>query len=45
MNLTTCNLAQKLVCLGEIRRGKFDIVCALAESPKDKIFLQSLMKK
>ena len=43
-NLTAWYLAQKLVCLEDIEGGKFDVVCALAESATDEWFLQSLKK-
>ena len=36
MNLAARYLTQKLVCLEDIKRGKFDIVCASAESATDK---------
>ena len=42
MNLTACNLAQKLVCLEGIEGGKFAIVYASVESATDNRFLQSL---
>ena len=42
MNLTACNLAQKLDNLEDIEGGKFDVVYASAESATDKRFLQSL---
>ena len=42
MNLTACNLAQKLACLEDIEGAKLDVVCASAESVTDKRFLQSL---
>ena len=41
-NFTSCNLAQKLVCLEDIEEGKFVVVYASAESATDKRFLQSL---
>ena len=44
MNLTACNLAQKLDSLQDIEGGKFDVVHASAESATDKRFLQSLKK-
>ena len=44
MNLTAWYLVQKLVCLEDIKGGKFDTVCASAESAGDKRFLQSLKK-
>ena len=44
MNLTACNLAQKLDSLQDIEGGKFDVVFALAESATDKRFLQLLKK-
>ena len=44
MNLTAWYLAQKLACLEEMEGGKLDVVCAPAESAKDKRFLQSLKK-
>ena len=44
MNLTFCNLAQKLVCLEGIEGGQFGVVCASAESATDNRFLQSLKK-
>ena len=44
MNLTAWYLAQKLICLEDIEGGKFDVVCASAESATDKPFLQSLKK-
>ena len=44
MNLTACNLAQKLDSLQDIEGGKFDVVYASAESATDKRFLQSLKK-
>ena len=44
MNFTAWYLAQKLVCLEDIEGGKFDVVCASAESATDKRFLQSLKK-
>ena len=40
MNLTACNLAQKLACLEDIEGNKFLVVCASAESVTDKRFLQ-----
>ena len=42
INLTTCNLAQKVVCLEDIEGGKFVVVYASAESAKDNRFLQSV---
>ena len=44
MNLTACNLAQKLVCLEDIEGGKFVVVYASVESATDNRFLQSLNK-
>ena len=44
MNLTAWYLAQTLICLEDIEGGKFDVVCASAESATDKPFLQSLKK-
>ena len=44
MNLTACNLAQKLNSLEDIEGGKFDVVYASVESATDKRFLQSLKK-
>ena len=44
MNLTACNLAQKLDTLQDIEGGKFEVVYASAESATDKRFLQSLNK-
>ena len=45
MNLTVCNLAQKLqVSLEDIEGGKFDVVYTLVESATDKQFLQSVKK-
>ena len=44
MNLTACNLAQKLGNLEDIERGNFNVVYASAESATDKRFLQSLKK-
>ena len=44
MNLTACNLAQKLDSLQDIEGGKFEVVYASAESATDKRFLQSLKK-
>ena len=45
MNLTVCNLAQKLqVSLEDIEGGKFDVVYTLVESSTDKQFLQSVKK-
>ena len=44
MNLTACNLAQKLLSLEDIEGGKFDVVFALAESDTDSRFLQSPKK-
>ena len=44
MNLTACNLAQKLDSLQDIEGGKFEVVYASAESATDKRFLQSLNK-
>ena len=38
-NFTSCNLAQKLVCLEDIEGGKFVVVYASAESATDKRFL------
>ena len=42
MNLTACNLAQKLVCLEDIDGSKFDVVYISPESTTDKRFLQFL---
>ena len=44
MNLTACNLAQKLGNLEDIEGGNFNVVYASAESATDKRFLQSLKK-
>ena len=45
MNLTVCNLAQKLqVSLEGIEGGKFDVVYTLVESATDQQFLQSVKK-
>ena len=44
MNLTACNLAQKLVCLEDVEGGKFVVVYASVDSVTDKRFLQSLKK-
>ena len=44
MNLTAWYLAQRLVCLEDIEGGKFDVVCASAESATDKRFVQSVKK-
>lgn len=45
MNLTVCNLAQKLqVSLEDIEGGKFDVVYTLVESATDQQFLQSVKK-
>ena len=41
MNLAACKLAQKLVCLEEIK-DKFDVVSGSAESNTDKRSLPSL---
>ena len=38
MNLTAWYLAKKLVCLEDIEGGKFDVICASAESATDKPF-------
>ena len=38
MNLTACKLAQKLVCLEEIEKDKFDVVFGSVESATDKRF-------
>ena len=35
MNLTVCNLAQKLVCVEDNEGGKFDVFYAWAESATD----------
>ena len=40
-NFTSCNLAQKLVCLEDIEGGKFVVVYASAESATDKRFLHN----
>ena len=48
MNLTACNLAQKLVCLKDIEGGKFDVVYVSAEIKVSQISdfsLQSLKRK
>ena len=42
MNFTAWYLAQKLVCLEDTEGGKFDVVCASAETVTDEQFLQSL---
>ena len=45
MNLTVCNLAQKLqISLEDIEGGKFDVVYTLVESATDQQFLQSVKK-
>ena len=44
MNLTACNLAQKLGNLEDIEGGNFNVIYASAESATDKRFLQSLKK-
>ncbi|XP_068742331.1 bifunctional 3'-5' exonuclease/ATP-dependent helicase WRN-like [Montipora capricornis] len=44
MNLTACNLAQKLGNLEDIEGGNFNVVYASAESATDKRLLQSLKK-
>ena len=44
MNLTACNLAQKLGNLEDIEGGNFNVVYASAESATDWRFLQSLKK-
>ena len=38
LNLTAWYLAQKLVCLEDMEGGKFDVVCASAESATGKSF-------
>ena len=44
MNLSTCNLAQKIVCSEDIQGGKFVVVYVSAESATDNRFLQPLKK-
>ena len=44
INLTSRNLAQKIVCLEDIEGGNFVVVYASAESAIDNRFLQSLKK-
>ena len=39
IKFTACNLAQKLVCLEDIEKGKFDVVSS-AESATDERLLQ-----